>query len=246
MRAFINQDQFGEWVNTSCFAAADGFRQMGWEIVPLPPATTPPTDDPADVVVGHIDQVEDALRALGRPVPPALDYPNELQSFLGRRIWQSTINAVAADPAQWPVFVKPMLARKKFTGVLVRHFRDLMGCGDQAENTPVWCAEPVQFVAEWRCFVRYGRVLAAQPYRGDWRAHFDPRVVEAAVAAYTSAPCAYALDIGLTATGATSLIEVNEGYAVGSYGLPPLQYAKFLSARWAELTDTADACDFKR
>ncbi|MCR5889240.1 ATP-grasp domain-containing protein [Hymenobacter sp. J193] len=244
MRAYINQDSTGEWASTNCFAAADGFRQMGWEIVPFHHFAELPHDDPADIVVSHIDHVEDTLRALGRPVPPAVDYPSQLQPFLGRRMWQSTINAVAADPAQWPVFVKPLLARKKFTGVLVRHFRDLAGCGDQAENTPVWCAEPVRFVAEWRCFVRYGEVLAAQPYRGDWRAHFDPAVVEAAVAAYIPAPHAYALDVGLTSTGATLVIEVNEGYAIGSYGLPPLRYAKFLSARWAELTGTPDACNF--
>ncbi|MCB2409082.1 ATP-grasp domain-containing protein [Hymenobacter lucidus] len=244
MRAYINKDSSGEWANTNCYAAADGFRQMGWEIVPFVTFAELPHDEPGDIVVSHIDDVEGALRALGRPVPPALDYPAALQPFLGRRMWQSTINEVAADPAQWPVFVKPMLARKKFTGVLVRHFRDLLGCGDQAENTPVWCAEPVQFVAEWRCFVRYGEVLAAQPYRGSWRVHFDPGVVDAAVAAYTGAPHAYALDIGLTAAGATLVIEVNEGYAIGSYGLPPLRYAKFLSARWAALTGNEDACDF--
>lgn len=55
---------------------------------------------------------------------------------------------------------------------------------------------------------------------------------------------AYALDVSLTAAGATVAIEVNEGYAVGSYGLPGLHYAKFLSARWAELTSTPDLCDF--
>lgn len=159
-------------------------------------------------------------------------------------MWQSTINAVAADPTQWPVFVKPVFARKKFTGVLVRHFRDLVGCGDQAENTPVWCAEPVRFLAEWRCFVRYGEVLAAQPYRGDWRAHFNPAVVEAAVVAYQDAPKAYTLDIGVTDQSATLVVEVNEGYSIGSYGLPPLRYAKFLSTRWAELTNTDDACNF--
>jgi hypothetical protein len=244
MRAYINQDSTGEWASTNCFAAADGFRQMGWEIIPFHRFSELPHNDPADIVVSHIDHVEDTLRALYRLVPPAIDYPEQLKPFLGRRMWQSTINAVAADPTQWPVFVKPLLARKKFTGVLVRHFRDLTGCGDQAENTPIWCAEPVHFVAEWRCFVRYGEVLAAQPYRGAWRAHFDPAVVEAAVNAYTLAPHAYALDIGLTSAGRTVVIEVNEGYSIGSYGLPSLRYAKFLSARWAELTDTPDICNF--
>jgi hypothetical protein len=129
--------------------------------------------------------------------------------------------------------------------VLVRRTSDLVGCGDQHEDTPVWCAEPVQLVAEWRCFVRYGRILDVRPYKGDWRAHFDPVVVEAALAAYApEAPAAFSLDVGCTATGATVVVEVNDGYALGAYGLMPLAYAKFLSARWAQMTGTQDYCDF--
>ena len=82
-------------------------------------------------------------------------------------------------------------------------------------------------------------------YKGDWRAHFDPRVVEQALAAYLpEAPAAFSLDIGCTAAGKTVVVEVNDGYALGSYGLMPLAYAKFLSARWAQLTGSVDYCDF--
>lgn len=73
---------------------------------------------------------------------------------------------------------------------------------------------------------------------------FNSSVVEAAVIAYQDAPKAYALDIGVTDQGATLVVEVNEGYSISSYGLPSLRYAKFLSARWAELTNTDDACNF--
>ncbi|HEX8655934.1 MAG TPA: ATP-grasp domain-containing protein [Hymenobacter sp.] len=200
---------------------------------------------PDEVVVGHIAAVRASLRALGVAVPEELGYPAALHPFLGRRLWPSTINAVARDASQWPVFVKPMHAAKKFTGVLVRSTRDLIGCGDQHEDTPVWCAEPVHFVAEWRCFVRYGRILDARPYKGDWRAHFDPTVVEQALAAYApEAPAAFALDVGCTATRATLVVEVNDGHSLGAYGLMPLAYAKFLSARWAQMTGSEDYCDF--
>lgn len=45
--------------------------------------------------------------------------------------------------------------------------------------------------------------------------------------------------------GRTLLIEVNDGYALGCYGLFYLDYAKLLSARWAELTKTVDECAFE-
>ncbi|WP_238996654.1 ATP-grasp domain-containing protein [Paenibacillus pinistramenti] len=59
-----------------------------------------------------------------------------------------------------------------------------------------------------------------------------------------SAPNGYAVDIGLTDKGETLLIEVNDGYALGQYGLNTLDYAKLLSARWSELTNTIDGCNF--
>ena len=227
------------------YLALDGFQQMGWEIVPYTDAEPVRDHAPDEVVVGHIAAVRRSLRALGVAVPPELGYPEALRPWLGRRIWPSTINEVAGQPESWPVFVKPMHEAKKFTGVLVRRPADLVGCGDQHHNTPVWCAEPVQFRAEWRCFVRYGRLLDARPYKGDWRAHFDAAVVEAALAAYLpTAPAAFALDVGVTAAGATLVVEVNDGYSLGSYGLMPLTYARFLAARWAQLTGSTDYCDF--
>lgn len=68
--------------------------------------------------------------------------------------------------------------------------------------------------------------------------------MEKAVADYTTAPNGYGIDFGLTSDGKTLLLEVNEGYSLGTYGLLPIKYAKLLSARWAELTGTDDACKF--
>lgn len=70
-------------------------------------------------------------------------------------------------------------------------------------------------------------------------------MVEAALAAYLpAAPAAFALDVGCTRAGATLVVEINDGYALGAYGLTPLAYAKFLSARWAQLSGTKDYGDF--
>lgn len=68
------------------------------------------------------------------------------------------------------------------------------------------------------------------------------KIAEASV--FWSAPAGYAVDFGITDKGETLLIEVNDGYAFGCYGLLNIYYSKLLSARWAELTDTRDECDF--
>ena len=49
------------------------------------------------------------------------------------------------------------------------------------------------------------------------------------------APAAYGLDFGVTADGRTLLVEANDGFALGCYGLDPVIYAEMLEARWCEL-----------
>ncbi|MCC3157182.1 ATP-grasp domain-containing protein [Hymenobacter sp. 15J16-1T3B] len=110
MRVFIHQDSDGHWSNPNSAVALEGFRQMGWEIVPFrhsaqPEALALPGQQPDDVVVGPIGAVQAALRQLGVAVPAEASYPEALRPFLGRRLWQSSVDAVAATPAVWPVFI---------------------------------------------------------------------------------------------------------------------------------------------
>lgn len=70
--------------------------------------------------------------------------------------------------------------------------------------------------------------------------HYDPCIIEDAIKAYSTAPHAYGIDFGVTSNGETLLVEVNEGYALGCYGLSPHLYARLLITRWAELTNTLD------
>lgn len=132
----------------------------------------------------------------------------------------------------------------KFNQCFLNSPKDLIGCGIEGVNQDIICSEVVNFTAEWRCFVRYGKILAVKPYKGDWKAHYDSSVIEECVSSYTASPNGYAVDFGLTDDGRTLMIEVNDGYALGCYGLFYIDYAKLLSARWAELTNTEDECAF--
>lgn len=44
------------------------------------------------------------------------------------------------------------------------------------------------------------------------------------------------MDIGVTQDGRTLIVEINDGYALGNYGLNPLKAAIFFERRWRELT----------
>lgn len=242
MRPYI-QSKNGIPGGVNFFNAYQGFSEMGLECMLFSAADELASSRREDVVVGGLGVVQHALARFGvRPEP--IDYPEDLAGFLGRRVWTSTIDEVSCSPDAWPVFVKPIDDEKRFTGVVVRGTKDLVGCGTSGYNPRVYCSDPVNFIAEWRCFVRYGTVLDVRPYQGDWHACIDGSVVDAAVRSYTSAPAGYAMDFGVTDDGRTLLVEVNDGYALGCYGLQHNLYAKLLAARWAELVGVPDACPF--
>lgn len=230
--------------NISFYTALQAYVNMGFEIHEVTSPREIETVAYPNLFLGSIQFVYEALEMLGHPVPGPLDYPESLHDFLGRRITVSTIDGIANDPDSWNVFVKPKGFTKKFTGRLIRGTKDLVGCGEFGSNIPVWVSEPVDFVAEWRVYVRYGRVLGVKSYKGDWRAQYDVQIIEAAVNAYDNQPAAYSLDFGRTRDGRFLLVEANDGYALGSYGLFYVDYAKVLSARWAELTGQEDLCNF--
>lgn len=242
MKIYLKKGQDNEIANHNFYASYDGFKQMGFEICYFQDVNELSDHQKEDIVVSYVDDVRTMLRKYDI-VAPEMDYPDELAAFLGRKVWKSKLSVIANNPEKWNVFIKP-IEDKKFTGVVVRGTKDLMGCGTYSEDPEILCSDVVKFVSEWRCFVRYGKILDVRRYRGDWRSHFDYRVIENIIMQFKSAPNGYAVDIGLTDKGETLLIEVNDGYALGHYGLFSLDYAKLLSARWSELTDTTDECAF--
>ncbi len=244
MIAYIEQNSAQQCASVNFFQALTGLQDMGWEIRYFQHLEQIENHQRDELLVASIQMFRNGLSRLGIEPPAPFDYPEELLPFLGRKIWKSTVDTIANNPDSWNVFIKPAVTTKKFTGRLVKSTKDLVGCGHQLYDTEVWCSEPVEFVSEWRCFVTYGRIKDVRPYKGNWRLHFDYQIIENAVKAFQSAPAAYALDFGLNSKGETLLVEANDGYSLGCYGLFPLDYAKLLSARWAELTQTTDYCNF--
>ncbi len=233
----------GELSNISAYTGIEAFYNMGFEIMDV----TNPKDiqiKEDHVFLGSIRFIHEALELLHIKIPEPLDYPDQLQAFFGRSIYSSTISQISNHPDSWNVFIKPKGSLKKFTGRLVTSTTDLIGTSDYEKDTPIWISERINFIAEWRAFVRYGEILGVRQYKGDWRCNYNHKTIERAVTAFTSSPKAYALDFGLTDEGKLLVVEANEGYAIGSYGLFYVDYAKLISTRWCELTGQKDLCNF--
>ncbi|MEM9701327.1 MAG: ATP-grasp domain-containing protein, partial [Planctomycetota bacterium] len=197
------------------------------------------------VLWGPVGAVLGALDRAQRPRPPRLDYPTELTKYLGRTIRSGTLGEVRASdgdrgPFRWPVHVKPAADHKLFTGVFVTQFRDLIRLAALPGDTPVFVAEPLKLKSEWRATTLRRRVVNLANYKGDPLALPDPAVVAAGAADFVSAPIGYGADWGVTADGQTVLVEVNDGFSLGNYGVPGHIYTALLECRWRELNGLPD------
>jgi hypothetical protein len=204
--------------------------------------------------VGSVEFVRSVMHDRGLDEPASISYPAALAAFYGRSIWKTRLDDARAVPG--PVFVKPV-ETKRFTGFV--YTRDmpateydehdgaqLLAMHSLPPGTQVWCAEPVKFVSEWRYYVLAGEVIGAARYDPDGaddapgpsKAVLDLAIVQMSAA---RAPTAYGIDLGVLSDGRTSIVEVNDAWALGRYGnsVSPRDYLRLLWARWREITLTA-------
>lgn len=241
MRAYIQTNANGDFYNVNAFIANEGFTALGWETIKYHNIAGIQERHPEHVVVGGIGNVRKRLEQLGLAGNrEEIDYPACLAGYLGRKVWVTTMRELFKDQEHWNVFVKPKDVTKKFAGTVVKEYKDFIGLMDDQEDAAVWCSEVVDFVTEWRCFIRYGEILDIRRYKGAWDSKLDVNVIRNAVKDFKDAPAAYGMDFGIDKEGHMKLVEINDGHSLGTYGIGALDYAKFLSARWAELTGTTD------
>ncbi len=224
--------------NEMMYAAESGFRQRGVEVVPFYGFGDIDNLDDLGVevgLVGFIGDVWRALKKMGIEIPPSLDYPDEIREFLGRGIRKDTLGYMrnVTSPGK---FLKPV-KQKLFTGfVFTGSYDDQIRLAPYADEEEIWVSSLMDFVAEFRCFIMHGGIVDVRRYRGDWGVAPNKKIVEAAVKQWVSKPDVCVLDFGVTDYGSTCLVEANDGFSVGHYGLDNILYAKFTEAKWVELT----------
>lgn len=242
MKVYIRKNiKNNEIFNINLYIAYDGFKQLGAEIVFYTNVDDITDNNPEDIIVDGIKQVRYILDKFGKEYP-TLEYPESISTpeYLGRRIWKDNLSSIMTNKDKWNVFIKPVEGGKLFTGGVIKEPQDFRICVGANDSTEVWCSEIVNFVSEYRCFIRYGKILDIKNYKGDCFIIPNKKVLKSIINDYTDAPKSYTIDLGITDKGETFLVEVNEGYSVGAYGLDSLKYAKLLATRWSELTNTED------
>lgn len=241
--AFVQADTRGRAYSANGAKAAQGFGSLGYEVRDFFDAADLDRQafDASTPVVGGTGTIRGAVERLTGHPPPPLALPATLAAYLGREVVLETL-AEVAKRGRFPRFVKPFEVPKAFPAQLVHSAAEVLALSAPREGFPplaedfvVSVQDPVRLVSEWRVFVVREAVVGTSHYIGDALCFPNPTIVRLAVGAYAGAPAGYAADFGVDDAGRTVLVEVNDGYALGSGGLPADLYARLLEARWQEM-----------
>lgn len=167
-------------------------------------------------------------------------YPESLKKYVKRNIWETTVRKLLRenDGESLNVFVKPKSKTKLFTGFVIESNYDLFRLETLAKDTELYCSSVVEWISEFRVFVNQSKIVGIKNYSGDKNLSLDMNVVENAINDFENSnekTASYGIDFGILKNGETALVEWNDGFALGSYGLDKEIYTDLILSRWEEI-----------
>ena len=223
--------------------AVEGLDSLGYDVKPIEKQDIFVKDiDYSKYVLflGGVNECRTVLRKMNAPFTKHIDtYPKSLRKFLGRDVKTVALREALSKlgDEMKPFFIKPIIP-KQFPALVIRKAENISyGFLHIDENVRVYTSDVVDFKTEWRAYVWKKKVVGMYYYRGNWRTRPDIERVTEMVKTFKDAPVCYALDVGVVGKE-TVLVEANDCYAIGNYGLDFETYAKMLLDRWKELTTT--------
>lgn len=228
------------------------FWQRGYDVVPFEREQLSKGELDSDligdientIVYASVAVIHEAIERAGRPAPPYIDFPSELRLFVGRSIRDTSLGTVRqwaqTGSDQLPIHIKPLDRHKLFTGKVIKNTRDLTALSGIPNEERVLVQEVVTFISEWRAYVLRGKVLNVSHYKGDPLAFPDSKTITTALKSFSMGPIGYGMDWGVTEDGRTLLVEVNDGFALGNYGIRGHHYTALIEARWRQMMGLVD------
>lgn len=245
MKAYL--EKYGkEWFDDFVYLARQPLEDRGFTIVPFDDFTLPDlidceVFDKNDIIVGSVESTKLFWETVGIEVPKYIGYPKCLGEFYSRKINKTKFSDIKVNDL--PIFVKPADDVKLFTGFVLEKsstLRDInMYYPDVNPDTPVYISEPIEIVSEYRCFVHKNKLVGIKHYDGDFTKFPDVFTIQSMMQKfYDESPVSYTLDVGLIRDGnrfKTILVEVNDFWAIGGYGLDGKTYVRMLVDRFQEI-----------
>ena len=237
MNIYVRVNFRDEYHNTNMTKAVNGFREMGAYIIKyhdISEIMNKLTKE--DIVIDYIHQIQSVFNHFNCNYQ-LIDYPSCFIPFYGREIKEDFISNIAENEQRWPIFMKSKKT-KLFAGKVIKNIKDLRGINAYSEDLEVFYSEVIDIRSEYRIFILYDEIKMISLYKGDYHYKYDPIVVDQIIEAFKTwkdRPNGCGIDIGVTSDYKTIVVEVNDGYALGSYGTQDIMYAKIMSALLVKL-----------
>lgn len=159
-----------------------------------------------------------------------------------RKHYDKTLREVREDIDKniiW--FVKPYQL-KLFSGLIVDKF-SISSLKEFSDELHVMCYEPLPpILSEWRIYIHHNKIVDAKNYSGDFTISPNYSWIETEVKSkYKNFPCAYVMDVGILnerigeTVNKNVIIEFNDFWAIGNYGIPNDLYVRMLRDRYYEI-----------
>jgi hypothetical protein len=227
------------WSLPGVRALSDEARKLGWRTYALDESPSPQLSGQVVFYGGSDVALEVARRFHLALIEPPLDLLARLPlAYRHRAVECCKFRELHRLKA--PTFVKPADALDKaFDAGTYSDAPDIRTPRGIDPDTPVLVAEPVQWLAEYRCFVLEGKVSASSPYlsfgRPVWRPYAEggyASKTSASVSAFcdrlfahsqVAFPPAFVMDVGLIEDRGWAVVEFNPVWCSGLLGADPNQ-----------------------
>lgn len=245
MRAFLEKNEFKDYLDDFVYISKYELMNRGIEVVDFDGTDLKNLERKApvrgDICIGSVQACERFFELVGinRELYKYIGFPKELFPFYKRHIGVTDKLPEVFDK---PFFIKPRVGVKSFTGCVVdsaarlefvkKYCPDITGCDD------MYITDTLDIVSEYRCFVSRIDLVGIQWYAGDFTVMLDAKMIEeikSCIERYLMSPIAYTLDFGILRDGSLVLIEINDMWAIGSYGLSAKIYVDSTMRRFNEL-----------
>lgn len=239
MKKVYAQLKNGLPINVDVQNAIDGFEYLGYDIVgfTLEDVMSCKMNYIAEnnPFVGSIDGMTMLFKNIGK-YPTPIDFPESIISsgLLNRAIVKMRLNDFvdAFKRTQKPMFIKPVQT-KLFDGALISKQEHLSYL--KLENCDVLVSEPIEILSEHRVYVHNKKAVYSCNYSGDFRINPNFEYIDKLIEEYKEQPISYTIDVAVLKDGSMTVIEFNDFWAIGSYGLYCIDYAQMLLDRYFEI-----------
>lgn len=225
-----------------CYSAKMGAEQLGIDVKVFEDSDDVP-GHPTNILVGSVEMLSKWLTSNSFNVPKAIPV-GMFGRYYGRPVHIRTMNKAYDLVEQGPIFVKPATEIKAFTGFVATD-ATMLEVFSQNYKGEVQIQPVLDIVSEYRCYVSNNKIIGMKHYSGDPLVFPNADFIRSCKTVGDQLDYhSYVLDFGVLDNGETILVEPNDGWAIGNYGLEPQKYYLFVRDRWLQMTGIRYRMDY--